>query len=83
MYGANGNVTQKIATPEIGNYTYDVLDPLASDNNGTNTTFGYDAQPLLLIRLGQLHRQRIQRIFFGTGDLCGECGGARGWQLGA
>jgi len=43
FYDANGNVTQKVSAPETGNYTYDVLDRLASDNNGTNTTFGYDA----------------------------------------
>ena len=42
-YDANGNVTQKVSTPETGNYTYDVLDRLTADNNGTNTTFGYDA----------------------------------------
>ena len=44
-YDANGNVTQKVSTPETGNYTYDMLDRLASDNNGTNTSFGYDAKP--------------------------------------
>lgn len=42
-YDANGNVTQKVASTETGNYTYDVLDRLTADNNGTNTTFGYDA----------------------------------------
>ena len=42
-YDANGNVTQKVSAPETGNYTYDMLDRLTADNNGINTTFGYDA----------------------------------------